>query len=78
MTPDLKKINRKTDSLLDWLGDWGGLLDGLSFIGRHLISNYSLYALNAQLTLLLVRFVPSSKTKKDEKGSKVKNDKKRR
>ena len=47
MANDLKKINRKTDSLLDWLGNWGGLLDGLSFIGRHLISNYTLYALNS-------------------------------
>ena len=29
---DLVKINRKTYNLLDWLGDWGGLLDGLRMV----------------------------------------------
>ena len=61
MHPDLYKISRKTDSLFDWLGNWGGLLDGLNFVGKHILSNYSLYALNSQLAWLLVRFVPSDK-----------------
>ena len=66
---DLRKINRKTDSLLDWLGDWGGLLDGLNFVVKHFLSNYSLYALNSNLAWLLVRFVPSqSKTAKKDKS----------
>ena len=29
---DLMTINRKTYNLLDWLGDWGGLLDGLRMV----------------------------------------------
>ena len=29
---DLMTINRKTYNLLDWLGDWGGLLDWLKMI----------------------------------------------
>ena len=29
---ELKQINRKTDSFFDWLGDWGGLQDGLSLL----------------------------------------------
>ena len=29
---DLLTINRKTYNLLDWLGDWGGLLDGLRMV----------------------------------------------
>ena len=35
---DLKQINRKTDSILDWLGDWGGLYGSLTFIGKNLLS----------------------------------------
>ena len=53
-------INRKTDSFLDWLGDFGGLVEGLFFIGAILIENYSAYALESKLAWLLVRFVPSS------------------
>ena len=60
--PDLHKINRKTDSLLDWLGNWGGLMDGLNFVCKNFLNNYSLYALNANLASLLVRFVPSFKS----------------
>ena len=29
---DLVIINRQTYNLLDWLGDWGGLLDGLRMV----------------------------------------------
>ena len=47
MKPDLFKTNRKTDSFFDWLGDWGGLFDGLNLIGKHALNNYSLHALNA-------------------------------
>ena len=46
---DLKAINRKTDSLLDWLGGWGGLLDGLNYIAKYLLSSYSFYNLNKTL-----------------------------
>ena len=72
LNSDLKKINRKTDSLLDWLGNWGGLLDGLNFVVSHLLSNYSLYALNSNLAWLLVRFVPSQSksTKKNKRKMK--------
>ena len=73
INPDLHKVSRKTDSLLDWLGDWGGLLDGLSFVGRHLLSNYSLYALNANLAWLLVRFVPSNQKNAKKDKRRIKN-----
>ena len=49
LNANLKQISRKTDSLLDWLGDCGGLLDGLNFIGTVLSNPYSTYALHAQL-----------------------------
>ena len=56
---DLYLIDRKTDSLLDWLANWGGLLDGLSFIGRNMLVSYAGYFLNTMLSSELVRTVPS-------------------
>ena len=50
LNSNLKQINRKTESILDWLGDWGGLYDGLILIGRVLTNPYSAYALKSQLT----------------------------
>ena len=40
LSRDLLKINRKTDSFLDWMGDWGGLIDGLTLIAEILINPY--------------------------------------
>ena len=60
---DVLKIRRKTDSFLDWLGDWGGLLDSLYFICDILVSPYAAYILRSKLALLLVNFVPSRKSK---------------
>ena len=34
---DINQINRQTYSLLDWLGDAGGLLDALFFIGEMIV-----------------------------------------
>ena len=62
LNKSLRQIRRKTDSLLDWLGDWGGLMDGLHFIGDLFIHFYQEYALKASLVSLLINFSPSSKT----------------
>ena len=67
---DLHTINRKTDNILDWLGGWGGLLDGLNYIAKYLLSSYSFYSLNRTLSSRLVRYVPSSKTGNKSKDSK--------
>ena len=32
LIPDVLKVRRKTDSFLDWLGDWGGLYGSLQFL----------------------------------------------
>ena len=32
LNEELLQINRKTDSFFDWLGDWGGLQDGLTLL----------------------------------------------
>ena len=47
INPDVNKIRRKTDSLLDWLGDWGGLLDSLYFIVDILLSPLSAYMMKS-------------------------------
>ena len=64
--PDLHLINRKTDSLLDWLADWGGLLDGLNFLGKNLLATYTGYFLNSMLVSELVRIVPCETNKKEK------------
>ena len=59
---DVQKIRRKTESLLDWLGDWGGLLDSLHFLVEILISPFSAFMMNSKLAQLLVKLVPSKST----------------
>ena len=46
---DLHAINRKTYNLLDWLGDWGGLLDGLKMIAKILVTPLTTLALKINL-----------------------------
>ena len=55
----MPKIRRKTDSILDWLGDWGGLYDGLNLIADFLVANYSTFILNSKLAFLIVKSLPS-------------------
>ena len=66
LIPDVLKVRRKTDSLLDWLGDWGGLLESLNFIVDILISPFSAFMLNSKLASLLVKLFPSSTQNKSE------------
>ena len=47
LDPHLKKIFRKTDNILDWMGDCGGLYDGLNIFGRALINFYQVYFFNS-------------------------------
>ena len=63
--PNLFLINRNTDSLLNWLAKWGGLLDGLNFIGKNLLATYSGYFLNSMLVSELVRIVPSEENEQE-------------
>ena len=57
----LIKTNRETYSLLDWVGDIGGLLDGLFLIGDILVGPFATYALSSKLVATIVRFNPSSR-----------------
>jgi len=56
----LKVHNRKTYGLLDWLGDVGGLLDGLYLIGEILVAGYSSISLESYLAQALVWIVPTN------------------
>ena len=62
INPDILKIRRKTDSILDWLGDWGGLLDSLHFLADILISPLAAYMMKSKLAKLLVKIIPSTST----------------
>ena len=55
---DMIKISRKTDSLLDWVGDCGGFMEALKIISSILVLSYNSYALKSTLATNLVRYVP--------------------
>ena len=65
LSPEYLTINRKTDNLLDWMGDWGGLIDGLTLIAEILINNYQVYSLKIKVAWLFVRFKPSKSPRYD-------------
>ena len=57
---------------MDWLGDWGGLLDSLYFIADILLSPLSAYMMKSKLAQLLVKLFPSESASleyKKEKGN---------
>ena len=49
MDPDATAYERQTYSLLDWLGDIGGLLDAFRVIGTFMVGPVASYALQAKL-----------------------------
>ena len=55
---ELLEINRKTDSFFDWLGDWGGLQDGLTLLVEIIIHLYEVYALRISLASTFIRILP--------------------
>ena len=55
-SPDMITINRDTYSLLDWLGDLGGLLDALYIIASIFIFPIARFSLHARLLSTLFRY----------------------
>lgn len=55
-SPDRNLINRQTYSLLDWLGDLGGLLDALYLFGFVLIHPIARFAIDSRLLYSLFRY----------------------
>ena len=56
LSQDVVNWNRQTYSLLDWLGDLGGLFDALYHGFRIMLSPFSTFALNSTLLTHLFRF----------------------
>lgn len=64
LSPDLMLWERQTYSLLDFLGDLGGLYDALFLIVKVFVSPLSIFALNSTLLANFFRFRPSLKVEK--------------
>lgn len=45
LSSSLTTIERQTYSLLDWLGDVGGLFEGLNVIGAYILAPIASYAM---------------------------------
>jgi hypothetical protein len=61
MSPDKLVINRETYSLLDWLGDLGGLMDALYVFSSILVAPISAFKMQAILMSKLIREKPSER-----------------
>ena len=59
-------IERKTYDVLEWLGDVGGLLDMLIYIGAVLVSPIAAFTLKAELLSQIFRFAPSLELAKEK------------
>ena len=57
LDPHMRRVNRQTYSALDWLGDWGGLLDGLFLLAEVLVYPVSAHALYQRVTSVAIRHV---------------------
>ena len=60
MSIDKKVVNRETYSMLDWLGDLGGLYDALRLLCRFIVAPISSFSLQATLMAKLFRRRPSN------------------
>ena len=59
MTLDLRRWQRQTYSILDWLGDLGGLYDSLFILCRFLISPIASYTLQQAFFSKMFRVIES-------------------
>ena len=57
--PDLHGIERQTYSLLDWIGDVGGLLDGLKIVGSFLVAPIAAFSLRSELLSTVFKSAPN-------------------
>ena len=67
-------MNRQTYSLLDWLGDMGGLLDALYLIGMIVMSPFAEFALKTELLSSIFRFRGSEEALKLRTNSRKRLD----
>ena len=55
-------IERETYSLFDWMGDVGGLYDGLGLLIHRLLKPIAVFALNSELLTLAFKLVKRKST----------------
>ena len=65
-SPNSDVVNRQTYSILDWLGDMGGLLDSLYFLGLLFVNPVSTFALRSHLLSKLFRYSGSADSDESE------------
>ena len=58
MSQDLITWNRQTYSLLDFIGDLGGLLDGLKYVCAIIIAPFSAFSIQSLLLTSIFRYRP--------------------
>ena len=68
LSTDLQVVQRKTYSLLEWLGDIGGLFDALKYLGLLLILPFRTFTLKVELLSSIFRFVDSLAMKEAREG----------
>ena len=57
LSPSLMTIERKTYSMLEWLGDIGGLFEGLTRVGFFLVAPIANFAMKMELLTSIFSFV---------------------
>ena len=67
LSRDLRVINRQTYSILDFLGDCGGLLDALKLLGELFANPVALYMFRTKIASLIVHILPSATSDRNEK-----------
>ena len=55
MSKNTREISRQTYSILDWAGDWGGLLDAMFLLAETLVFPFSLNALHNRVAKMTFR-----------------------
>ena len=58
LSQDLNVVDRQTYNVLEWIGDIGGLLDGLKLLGQFLVGPASAFAIKAKLLTSFFSYVP--------------------
>ena len=59
LSPSLTTIERQTYSMLEWLGDVGGLFEGLNGIGFFLVAPIASYAMRMEILTKTFSFAKS-------------------
>ena len=68
LSPDLQVVQRQTYSLLEWLGDIGGLLEALKYLGIVVLLPLRSFMLKNELISTIFHYVESLAMKETREG----------